>query len=125
MTDERRAKISNSLKGVKLSPDRIEKMKVRCLGMQLRLGQKNTPEHNKIIADSNLIYNYTILCPNGEIVYTSNLSKFSKDHSLNCNFIYTLTGKTPNGYPVNHSKGFKLLSKELNESFHKAKLRLK
>lgn len=114
-SDEHKRRISETLKGNKLSEETIEKLKIARVGRKPSLGKVNTKEHNKKISEGNCRYLYDILCPDNSIVTVTNLNDFSKKNKLNANFLYTLVGHDTVGNKVSKCKGFRILSKKKNK----------
>jgi len=105
-TDEAKLKMSNSLKGRKISELGRENMSL------VRLGIKKSENIKNKMSNSKISYIYKILCPDGNILEINNLNKFSKENNLNLSSIFlTHKGKDYDGFARNHHKGYKIVSK--------------
>ena len=105
-TDEAKLKMSNSLKGRKISELGKKNMSL------VRLGIKKSENIKNKMSNSKISYIYKISCPDGNILEINNLSKFSKENNLNLSCIFlTHKGKDYDGFNINHHKGYKIVSK--------------
>jgi len=128
VSDETRKKVSNKLKGQKRTPEQCKKyseaFKGRIISPEHRAkqsaalkGRPKSPEHIRAVAlaitgkkrpqwdidnrAAKMAKKYTVTCPDGTVLYISNMAKFCREHGLSdSNMLKVAFGKnrTSKGY---------------------------